>query len=87
MLGTTDGEGETSQTSSVYLPGDQMDYAERKTGEECDGGMRGERGDLLYPVPSLPPWSLVVSCPPQLPWLFFLQVWVDSLGAYPPPAG
>ena len=44
-------------------------------------GMREERG--LAPFISQPfPWILTPSFPPQLCWLFFLQVRVDSLGPH-----
>lgn len=39
--------------------------------------------ESLHLAPIFPHWSLVLSYPPRLPWLFFLQVWVDSLETPP----
>lgn len=84
MLGTTDSEGEKkSQTSSVNLQARWIVWDGKlyRQLEESMTGMREERG--LASFSSQPfPWSLTLSFPPQLCWLFFHQVWVDSLGPH-----
>lgn len=78
MLGTTDGEGETSQTSSVYLETSwimQEGKLEQSVTEECGERERGSAPSSSQPFP-LEPGSLLSSTtplaffPPSLGWFF-----------------